>query len=123
MHARRAVCGEQSSMRTTGSPEVFEFRRRLAIERLSEGYSVAEVADFLGVDPSSVRRWLSAFRRHGDDGLAARAVSGRPPKLSPTQEKVVRRWLAENPLEHGFATELWSAPRLAALIEQEFDIH
>ncbi len=108
-------------MRTTGSPEVLEYRRRLAIERIHDGYSAQEVADFLGVDPGSVRRWLAAYRR-GSDALAARPVLGRPPKLTGTQEKIVRRWLASNPTEHGFATELWTAPRLAGLIEQEWGI-
>ena len=82
-----------------------------------------EAADFLGVDPSSVRRWVAAFRQQGPAGLAARPAPGRPPKLSTTQEKVVRRWLADNPTEHGFATELWTAPRLGLLIEQEFGVH
>jgi transposase len=50
-------------------------------------------------------------------------VQGRPRKLTTTQEKIVLRWLRDNPLEHGFATELWSAPRLAQLIQQEFGIH
>jgi transposase len=110
-------------MRTTGSPAVLEYRRRLAIERVNDGYTTQEVADFLGVDPSSVRRWIASFRRHGGDALAVRPVPGRPPKLTYTQEKIVRRWLADNPTEHGFATELWTAPRLAQLIEQEWGIH
>jgi transposase len=109
-------------MRTAGSPEVLEYRRRLAIERIQDGYSTREVADFLGVDPSSVRRWLAAFRRHGGDALAAQPVPGRPPKLTGTQEKIVRRWLDDKPTEHGFATELWTGSRLARLIEQEWGI-
>jgi transposase len=110
-------------MRTEGSPAVLEYRRRLAVRRVEDGYSIGEVADFVGVDPRTVRRWVSAFRRHGATGLAAHPVPGRPPKLTTTQEKIVGRWLADDPTEHGFATELWSAPRLALLIEQEFDIH
>jgi transposase len=109
-------------MRTAGPPDVLEYRRRLAVQRVAEGYSTHEVAAFLGVDASSVRRWLAAFRRRGDPGLAARPVPGRPPKLSTTQEKVVRRWLGHSPTAHGFATDLWSAPRLALLIAQEFGI-
>src|SRR5947208_11576710 len=109
-------------MRTTGSPEVLEYRRRLAIERVGEGYSNQEVADFLGVDVSSVRRWVAAFRCQGGAGLAAQAVPGRPPKLTTTQEKIVLRWLDDNPTQHGFATELWSAGRLAQLIKQAWDI-
>src|SRR3954470_2713629 len=102
-------------MRDKGSPEELEHRRLLAVQRVSEGYSTEEVADFLGVDPRSVRRWVAAFRHHGAAELAARAVPGRPPKLTTTQEKIVRRWLTDNPTEHGFATELWTAPRLAQL--------
>lgn len=34
----------------------------------------------------------------------------------------MRRWLADNPLDHGFATELWTAPRLRLLMEQEFGV-
>ena len=109
-------------MRTEGSPTVLEYRRRLAVRRVEDGYSIGEVADFLGVDRRTVRRWVAAFRQHGAAGLTAHPVPGRPPKLTPTQEKIVARWLAYNPTEHGFATELWTAPRLALLIEQEFGI-
>jgi transposase len=111
-----------SLMRTIGSPTELERRRLLAVERVNEGYSAQEVADFLGIDASSVRRWVSVFRRDGGAGLLARPVPGRPPKLTPTQEKLVFRWLADNPTAYGFATELWTAPRLAQLIEQEWGV-
>jgi len=110
-------------MRPPGSPAELERRRFLAVQRICEGYTSEEVADFLGVDPSSVRRWVAAFRSRDAAGLAARPVVGRPPKLTTTQEKIVRRWLADDPTDHGFATELWTAPRLALLIEQEFGVH
>jgi transposase len=109
-------------MRTIGSPAELERRRRLAVQRVREGYSTPEVADFLGVDASSVRRWLIAFRRGGAKGLAARPTTGRPPKLTRAQEKVVLRWLADSPTEYGFGTELWTGSRLAQLIEQEWDV-
>ena len=109
-------------MRTEGSPAILEYRRLLAVQRVEDGHSIGEVADFLGVHRRTVRRWVAAFRQHGASGLEAQPVPGRPPKLTPTQEKIVGRWLADNPTEHGFATELWSAPRLAQLIEQEFGI-
>lgn len=109
-------------MRPKGSPNQLEDRRRLAVQRVIEGYSTEEVADFLNVNPSSVRRWVAALRNQGDDGLAARPASGRPPKLSPIQEKIIRRWVQDNPAEHGFDTELWTAPRLSQLIREEFGI-
>jgi transposase len=99
-----------------------EYRRRLAIERVSEGYSTQEVADFLGVDPSTVRRWMVAFRDRGDAGLVLRPASGRPRKLTPTQEKIALRWLTQSPTHHGFETELWTAARLGELIREEFGV-
>jgi transposase len=110
-------------MRSIGSPAELERRRILAVQRVDEGYSTQEVAEFLGVDSRSVRRWVAALRCQGEVGLATRPASGRPPKLTTTQEKIVRRWLADNPTEHGFATELWTAPRVGLLIEEEFGVH
>ena len=109
-------------MRTIGTPAELERRRLLAIQRVLEGYSCEEVADFLAVDPSSVYRWVAAFRQHGAAGLAARPTPGRPAKLTVTQVKIVRRWLADNPTDHGFPNELWTAARLALLIDEEWGI-
>jgi transposase len=109
-------------MRTKGSPEELEHRRQLAVRRYLDGYSADEIAEFLDVAPRTVWRWLAAFREKGPGGLSARPVTGRPPKLTTTQEKIVRRWLTENPTTHGFTTELWTGPRLSQLIQQEFGI-
>jgi transposase len=111
-----------SEMRTHGSPVELERRRRLAVQRVLEGYSTDEVAEFLGVDARSVRRWVAAYRQEGEPGLASRPTSGRPPKLTLTREKIIRPWLADSPTEHGFDTELGTAPRLARLIGEEFGI-
>src|SRR6516165_7933361 len=107
-------------MRSKGTPAELEYRRLLAVQRVLEGYSTEEVAEFLDVDPRSVRRWVAAHREAGAEGLLARPVAGRPAKLTYTQEKLIRRFLAEKPTEHGFATDLWTGPRLALLIRQEF---
>ncbi len=109
-------------MRSKGSAAELQRRRILAVERVLDGFSTLEVAEFLGVDSSSVRRWLEAYRRSGIDGLAALPVPGRPPKLTRTQEKIALRWLKDSPSEHGFDTELWTAARLASLIHDEWGV-
>ncbi len=92
------------------------------MQRLLDGYSAEEVAEFLEVDADSVRRWWAAFNRDGWAGLRAKPITGRPTKLTRTQEKIVVRWLDDAPTAFGFATELWTAARLADLIRQEWDI-
>ncbi len=109
-------------MRSKGTPDELEHRRRLAVQRVLEGYSTEEVADFLGVDGSTVRRWVASFRDRGEQALRARPVPGRPRKLTPAQERIIRRWLDESPTAHGFETELWTAPRLGHLIRDEFAV-
>jgi len=98
-----------------------ERRRYLAVRRIGEGYTAEEVAEFLDVTPRSVYRWLAAFHRDGPAGLAAHPA-GRPAKLSHTQEKIIFRWLTELPSEHGFPTDLWTAGRLAQLIERDLGV-
>jgi transposase len=109
-------------MRTQGSPEELEHRRQLAGRRYLEGYSADEIAAFLDVAPRTVWRWVARFRAQGPEGLWSRSVPGRPPALTRTQEKIVRRWVGDNPIKYGFPTELWTGPRLSQLIQQEFGI-
>jgi transposase len=109
-------------MRKTGSPAELEHRRRLAVQRVLEGLECGEVAEFLGVDVTSVRRWVRTFRRRGWSGLSAEPLSGRPGKLGRTQEKIVLRWLSESATDFGFATELWTAARIGELIWREWGV-
>jgi transposase len=109
-------------MRPFGSATELENRRRLAITRVLEGYSQAEVARFLGIHVRTVRRWVADYRHHGAAGLAAKPQPGPTPKLSPEQERIVLGWFRKSPTEFGFPTELWTAPRVAQLIERTFGV-
>jgi transposase len=109
-------------MRQEGSSAELEHRRLLAVRRVLEGESTVDLADFLEVDVRSVQRWMHFFRKYGWEGLISRPVPGRPRKLSPTQEKIVLRWLQDCPTQFGFPTELWTCRRLAQLIREEWDI-
>jgi len=42
--------------------------------------------------------------------------------LTTTQVKIIRRWLSDDPTEHGFPTSLWTAERLGQLIKRELDV-
>jgi transposase len=110
-------------VRPIGSQLELEHRRRLVVERILEGYASGDVADFFGVNRSSVSRWMTAYEQGGWEALQAHPIPGRPHRLTCTQEKIIARWLKEKPSDLGFATELWTAERLTQLIEQEFGVH
>jgi transposase len=110
-------------MRTKGSAQELENRRRLAVARVHDGYTQAEVARFLGVHPRTVGRWVAAHRAGGDAGLAPKPHPGPTPRLTPEQERAVLGWFDKDPTEFGFPTSLWTAPRLAQLIARTFGVH
>lgn len=99
-----------------------ERRRRLAVDRVRSGYSQQETATFLGVSKSAVSQWMKAYRKRGDAGLAAKPRSGRPRKLTQRQERTILSWFAKSATDFGFANELWTAPRVAKLIRQKWNV-
>lgn len=96
--------------------------RRLAVSMALDGEQAGEIAFVLGVSERSVWRWLSTWRQGGDAGLATRPGWGRPPKINAAQTEQVLGWLDRSPLEFGFATERWTAPRLAAVVQQRLGV-
>jgi transposase len=99
-----------------------EARRRLAVQRVSEGWSQKDVAAFLGVHPVTVNTWVRAYRAGGGGALAGKPHPGRPPFLTADQQRQVLGWLAEEPSAHGFRTDLWTARRVAHLIRERFGV-
>ena len=94
-------------------------KRRLKAARLfRKGKSQAEVVRVLGVSRQSVSRWYRAWQREGEPGLKAAGRAGRKPKLTATQLGQVEQALLRGPLAHGYATILWTLPRIAALIKK-----
>jgi len=105
-------------MRPPGSSAELNRRRLLAIERYHDGYSSAQIADFLGVSERSVWRWLAASRRPPRPDRRP----GRPPRLDAAQSRVVLRWLRESPMQFGFPTDLWTAARVGQLVDEVWGV-
>jgi len=109
-------------MRSKGTAAELEARRRLAVLRVSEGWTRAEVAAFLGVHLETVGEWVRAHAAGGPKALAAKPHPGRTPFLTADQEKQVLGWLAESPTKHGFRTDLWTAKRVAELVRTKLGV-
>jgi transposase len=65
---------------------------RLVMILLSQhGCSAAQIANLLGCDPSTVRRWIHRYHQHGVGGLGDRPRAGRPRRGSPRLgERILR---------------------------------
>lgn len=99
-----------------------EARRVAAVRRVNDGWAQKDVAEFLGVHPVTVAKWVARHRARGDEGLKAKPTPGRPRFLTADQERKVLGWVAESPTRHGFATDLWTARRAAELILRRFGV-
>src|SRR5207249_11821399 len=102
-------------MRPQGSPAELERRRVRAIELLQREIPVHVVAERLGVDRRSVRRWKRAHRGQGRAGLRARPAPGRPPKLTTTQQRQLARLVVAGPGGGGYRTSRRACPRSVGL--------
>src|SRR5262245_14398377 len=109
-------------MRSKGSASELEARRRLAVQRVNEGWKQKDVAAFLGVSLRAVGSWVAAYRAAGEDGLKGRPHPGPKPKLSSRQERAVLSWLARSPKAFGYKTELWTTRRRAEVIEKRYGV-
>lgn len=94
-------------------------RRRLRAARMFEdGATQADVVHRLGVSRTTASRWWQAWQAEGREGLRAAGRAGRKPRLSAAELASVEQALREGPGAHGYATDLWTLPRIRDVIER-----
>jgi len=97
--------------------------RKLAVQRVYDGESVAEVTRYFGLGSKTVFRWLKVAREKGIEALSPKARSGRNRFLSRLEEQEVKRWIiGGDPHQHGFDFGLWTRQIVADLIDDKFGI-
>lgn len=92
--------------------------RKLAVQRVLDGERPAEVVRSLGMNRTSIYRWLSAYRQTQSlSALDAHKSPGPAFTLSPDQERQVFAWLnGHTPQDYGYAARMWSCAVVADLI-------
>jgi len=99
-----------------------ELRKR-GVAAVQSGESPPLVAAALGVNPRTLFRWLSLYRRGGWHQLDARKRGGRPPKLDGGALRWIYNTLAnKNPLQLQFPFALWTAAMVQTLIAQRYKV-
>lgn len=109
-------------MRPFGSPAQLEDRRLHAIGLLGKGFQPVDIARRLKVDRRSVRRWKASFLKAGEGAIKAKPAPGRPPRLDSRGKRKLERELLWGAQRAGYPNDLWTCPRIAALIRQKFRV-
>ncbi len=104
-------------------PTNWQEARRLRAWQLKEaGWRQKDIAEALGVTPGAVSQWMKRAAEGGVEALRHEPPPGAVSKLSDRQlERLVG--LLEKGAEHfGFGGNVWTQPRVAWLIKQEFGV-
>ena len=99
-----------------------ERRRFQAVKLLKQGYNQSEEARRVKVCSQTVSRWARAVAAEGELAMEAVGRAGRKPLLDEEQRERLTERLLEGPERLGYETPLWTCPRVAHLIEQEFGV-
>jgi len=98
------------------------WRRGRAVLGYIEGRRVAEMAAELGVDRSSINRWLQWYEALGVEGLVTGTPPGPAPRLSEDQRARLVELVEEGPTSAGYTSGVWTGPMIADLIAQRFGV-
>jgi transposase len=94
-----------------------------AVRRVLKGENAGVVIRSLGFSRGCIYEWLKKFRLGGWAALNSQQISGRPHRLTASQQAWIRERLTESsPLELGFRSALWTRALVATFIRNQFGI-
>jgi transposase len=93
-----------------------------ALHLSQQGWKHCDIAAALGVTQGAVSQWLTTAHRGGPDALRAHLRSGRPARLTPEQKRLIPDYLGHGAEAYGFRGEVWTCPRIAKVLRQEFRV-
>jgi len=99
-----------------------EQMRLLAGRMFARGLRQKDVVVRFGVAKSTASKWYQLWREGGRAALRRRKPPGRPRRLSEAEIAQLGDELQKGPQAHGHATDLWTLPRIAQLIEKQLGV-
>ncbi|MGA2613987.1 MAG: winged helix-turn-helix domain-containing protein [Spirochaetia bacterium] len=93
-------------------------RRQKAVALFEQGERQATVAQILRVSKQSVSQWYLAWQNGDLRRLNGATRAGRKPRLQADQLALIEKELLRGAAAQGFATDLWTLPRVADLIRK-----
>jgi transposase len=103
-----------------GRYSTLEIRLR-AVEAVSRGLPVGEVANAYNVDRTTLFRWLQRYELDGDNGLTRKAGSGRPRVLHNLSDRALWEIVLQPATAFGFETDLWTIGRLHRVVQEIYE--
>jgi len=103
--------------------EALERFRCAAVKLRKKGVPVSTIAESFGVTSEAVYIWLKKARTQGVASLRSSKAAGPEPALTAEQFTELVACLRQPASELGYATDLWSGPRIAHLVKDRFRVN
>lgn len=103
--------------------EAQEFRLQQICRLHEAGFGQSEIAEQVTCTQAWVSQVLQRAASEGSENLRAKdSAAGNKPALQAAQLKELGRVLEQEAQAAGFATDGWTCPRIAEVIEQRFGV-
>lgn len=103
--------------------KTLEELRIRGVKQIQNGVSPEEVTRVFGLSRSTVYNWLAQYREYGMQGLKAKQISGRPPKIDGKKMKWIYDTIVQkSPLQFRFEFALWTREMIQKIIYDKFKI-
>jgi len=97
-------------------------RRCQAIVLSVPGQTVPAIARLMGVDASTIHRWLDRFEAGGIGALVTAWSDGRPPRWDEAYEVLLVETARHDPRWYGLEQSTWTCSLLAGYLAQQTGI-
>jgi transposase len=102
--------------------EALEKRRFEAVKLFDKNLNNSEISRRLKVSNQTVSRWRKECQQGGNVALRRAGRAGRLPCLNEADKARLVELLLQGPERLGYETPLWTCPRVAHLIEKNFEV-
>lgn len=92
--------------------------RLKAGKMFDKGRSQADAARKFRVTTAAANQWHKAWEKHGTSGLKSKGHSGFDSKLTAEKRLIFKKAILKGPRAFGYETNLWTLPRLAAVMKK-----
>ena len=103
--------------------DVKVYKRAQALLWLSEGVSVREISQRLGISRQTMYDWVSFYQNRRNKSFISRLQDrpkpGRPPAKSAVIFRELDPLLRQSPRQYGYHHVEWTAPLLAKVLKRE----
>lgn len=120
METKDQLAELQKAMKKATNRRLFE--RYQAVYLYLSGYTMKETGQIIGRSRETVSTYVSSYRKGGIEGLSLGHSSGKPRKLSPSQEtKLVEIVTTKKPADvHLGSKEHWTLALVIRYVEREW---